>query len=371
MATISFEESSRQVEGLIKVAEAAARTGPVDDALAAWRRVLDHPCAHHQLIDYEIIDGIHQLLRAAGRYEEAIDAKREAIAAGYRSEPDPEADIAECLLAAGRRVEADRLYAELRAHDPEDVWLNNSAAFAYRGIDDREALRWSLDGIDLAISTGDHDQVIGQLLGCAERSWEAVGEQADHAVIDRVEAFQRSWVPQPWRSRGLECELQAEQACTHCGWDPSTDSSRSWTQPAAAPGPTTSTQEPSLPVAVAWFPEPEWQEAQRRWPYLLDELPADHPSYSHEIEARTKRITKSLRGTTLHIAPLTVDGLVRYATQHAEDPGAASSRSRFAAELLRLGQAIRWPPGRNAPCWCGSGRKYKQCCGPAPPAPDQ
>ena len=117
MATISYADSSRQIDELVKVAEAAVRTGPVDGAVAACRRVLAHPCAHHQVTDHEIIDEIHQLLRAAGRYEEAIDAKQEAIAAGYRSEPDPEADIAECLLAAGRRVEADRLYAELRARD--------------------------------------------------------------------------------------------------------------------------------------------------------------------------------------------------------------------------------------------------------------
>jgi hypothetical protein len=29
----------------------------------------------------------------------------------------------------------------------------------------------------------------------------------------------------------------------------------------------------------------------------------------------------------------------------------------------------RWPPGRNEPCWCSSGRKYKKCCGPAPARP--
>jgi tetratricopeptide (TPR) repeat protein len=23
---------------------------------------------------------------------------------------------------------------------------------------------------------------------------------------------------------------------------------------------------------------------------------------------------------------------------------------------------VAWPPGRNQPCWCGSGRKYKKCC---------
>lgn len=26
----------------------------------------------------------------------------------------------------------------------------------------------------------------------------------------------------------------------------------------------------------------------------------------------------------------------------------------------------RWPPGRNEPCWCGSERKYKRCCGSLP-----
>lgn len=39
------------------------------------------------------------------------------------------------------------------------------------------------------------------------------------------------------------------------------------------------------------------------------------------------------------------------------------SRAAYAADQLRLGNADRWPPGRNEPCWCGSERKYKRCCG--------
>jgi hypothetical protein len=27
------------------------------------------------------------------------------------------------------------------------------------------------------------------------------------------------------------------------------------------------------------------------------------------------------------------------------------------------GETVDWPPGRNQPCWCGSGTKYKKCCG--------
>jgi uncharacterized protein YchJ len=26
-------------------------------------------------------------------------------------------------------------------------------------------------------------------------------------------------------------------------------------------------------------------------------------------------------------------------------------------------RTIAWPPPRNAACWCGSGSKYKKCCG--------
>ena len=40
------------------------------------------------------------------------------------------------------------------------------------------------------------------------------------------------------------------------------------------------------------------------------------------------------------------------------------------ATLLAEGPGVVWPPGRNAPCWCGSERKYKKCCGPVAAAAD-
>jgi uncharacterized protein YecA (UPF0149 family) len=39
-------------------------------------------------------------------------------------------------------------------------------------------------------------------------------------------------------------------------------------------------------------------------------------------------------------------------------------------DVLRTGNAVVWPPGHNEPCWCGSQRKYKKCCGPVPAAND-
>ncbi|MGH8987317.1 MAG: SEC-C metal-binding domain-containing protein [Acidimicrobiales bacterium] len=66
---------------------------------------------------------------------------------------------------------------------------------------------------------------------------------------------------------------------------------------------------------------------------------------------------------------MTVDGLTDYCAGE-EAAGTGEARSSYAAEIARRGEATPWPPGRNGPCWCGSGRKYKTCCGPVPMAPE-
>lgn len=52
--------------------------------------------------------------------------------------------------------------------------------------------------------------------------------------------------------------------------------------------------------------------------------------------------------------------------------GLAAKERLLALESSRSSTATAergaWPPGRNDPCWCGSGRKHKKCCG-APGVP--
>jgi uncharacterized protein YecA (UPF0149 family) len=67
------------------------------------------------------------------------------------------------------------------------------------------------------------------------------------------------------------------------------------------------------------------------------------------------------------IAPIVVEDYAAWCAAHREDPEEA--RAAYAAHRMGEGEAIPWPPGRNEPCWCGSGRKYKKCCGPAPARP--
>ncbi|MDY7103733.1 MAG: SEC-C domain-containing protein [Actinomycetota bacterium] len=386
MAEITFEGSWREIERINRRAEEAERAGDVEGAVGLLRDVLAHPCAHHHVAAHEVLEEIHLLWRRAQRWDDAIAAKREAIAAGFRSVPDPEADIAECLVGAGRRREAYALFAELRLRDTEDVWLNNSAAFAFRGVDERESLRWALDGIELAFATGDPDGVAMQLLELAEASWEALGEPADASLVARVERFVEDWSPGRRDIDWGDSERDVLRPCAHCGFDPewtrAEDEERarrarrrvleqSAPEALARLDATFGGSEPRRCLSkqpqygLAWFPAEQWAAALERWPELADDLPTDHREYSRRIESRMKYLAREMPGVPLRVSPLDVERLVEHAAEAGEDPGLGEGRSSMAAEVVRTGGALAWPPARNERCWCGSGTKYKRCCGPA------
>ena len=365
---ISFEESYAEIDGLWERSYAARRSDDHEAALEALRELLDHPCAHHRVVAHEVLDEMFVVLREVGRFDGAIDAKRAAIAAGYCSSPDPEADIAECMIESGRRAEGDSLFAVLRDRTPDDPWLYNSAGFAYRGVDDRESLRWLLDGIEVAIATGDHDQVVGQLIDMVVEQWERLGESPDEELVARVEAFIVGWTRPAFRSRSSPDATPTPviEPCAHCGFDPDRPPPAVTgvpTSAARAAGPTS-----KVALSLAWFCAGEWELATSRWPDLLDELPAEHRAYTHRIEARLKWMTKHMSGHRLSVSPLTVAELV---DTHGDDANTGEARSSLAAEVARTGRALDWPPARNDRCWCGSGQKYKKCCGPVPPAEDR
>jgi len=361
---ITNRQSGEEISEL-RARVGAARTLRDDEAeLDGCRALLDHPCSHHQVVRHEVLDDIFQILRRLGRYDEAIAAKRAAVEAGYRSTPDPEADIAETLVEAGRITEADELFAELRQREPDDVWLYNSAGWVYGQVDDPKALRWLQDGIEVALDTGDPDRVIGQLLEMTRACWDRIGKAHDGALIIRIEEFQSNWVRPLGRQSASDKLSRLEEPrrrCGHCGFDPN--------QPplsAGTPGGTLGRAEPAkVAWSLAWFPADEWAAAITRWPHLTESLPTPHDTYSRRLEARMKWLARQQTGQQLSISPLSVDELTE---TEGEQAGTGEGRSHLAAEVARTGRAIAWPPARNETCWCGSGRKYKKCCGPVPPA---
>jgi hypothetical protein len=68
--------------------------------------------------------------------------------------------------------------------------------------------------------------------------------------------------------------------------------------------------------------------------------------------------------TALRVAPLRWAEYTEWLAANGEGGDPAQLCGQYAADLGRdPARAIRWPPGRNEPCWCGSGHTYKKCCG--------
>jgi hypothetical protein len=117
------------------------------------------------------------------------------------------------------------------------------------------------------------------------------------------------------------------------------------------------------PVASPYFPPEEFAKAVEAWPGFAEDWRADgHAAYAHELDQRLRAMSAQAPRHPV-IVPLTVEEVTAGAAEHGIDADWAEARARTAYELARQGRAVAWPPGRNDPCWCGSGKKYKKCCG--------
>jgi hypothetical protein len=116
--------------------------------------------------------------------------------------------------------------------------------------------------------------------------------------------------------------------------------------------------------ALAWFAADQWPAAHGRWPALLDgiELNRDHAEYCRHIQLQLMAVEREV-GVRASVAPIVVDEYAEWCAAQNETPGRPDGLAIFATEVAARGDAVAWPPGRNDPCWCGSGRKYKRCCG--------
>jgi hypothetical protein len=135
--------------------------------------------------------------------------------------------------------------------------------------------------------------------------------------------------------------------------------------------PDTSAQhDPIARVALAWLPPDDYEQAIELWPEFAGSArvagpdgPLPHRQYCRVMQGILIEYAEGgipgLAVAALRVAPFT-----EWCAEKAYDPDTAEARAEFAAQLARTDgpDVVSWPPGRNEPCWCGSGRKYKKCC---------
>ncbi|MEV6348425.1 SEC-C metal-binding domain-containing protein [Actinoplanes sp. NPDC051851] len=293
----------------------------------------------------ELLDEMAQAYTDIGRFDEALQAIREAVDAGLSGQPDSRCRIAEILMRAGRVGEAEPIWAQVRADTPGDVWLFNNAGLEYAAVDDHAtALAWLTDGMRIALDSGDPERLIPQLIGLRRTSMTQLGMEADDLQA-RAADFHAE--------REGESRLRIQRTMA----------------PAAAPAPVAGHRVAAGPmlVALAWFPADEYDEALARWPELTEPGGAAAGGRSHAEYCRIMQVKLAEAADTgaarVSIAPIWIDALLAWCAERGGNPGEA--RAAYAADLARTRpeQLIDWPPGRNEPCWCGSARKYKKCCG--------
>jgi hypothetical protein len=111
--------------------------------------------------------------------------------------------------------------------------------------------------------------------------------------------------------------------------------------------------------AVQVWSREEFAEARRRWPWRISTDSIDR--YYREVEGVLREYDE--RVTIFHRT-------VKFFVDRVDELERRLSEPHPTAAPLAPDDnpGVPWPPERNQPCWCESGRKYKRCCGLGDPA---
>lgn len=282
-----------------------------EDAYDALLAVADDGVAREQVGDLaEQFWVVATELVEGGRLLEAVEAQRRAATLA----PDDgaiRAWLGWYLLLSGEEREADAAFAAARATE---------------------------DARD-----GSVDLVVAQALDDAGRTDDAL------ATMDRALAIATDSDAEILR----EVLLERAGLRARAGLEPD-DHDRAAATLVPVPG------RPSHAV-VPWFPADQHAAVSELWPETAESL-AD-PTAHHERVEEDARMLAEHTGRRPALVPVDLEAFLAWAEAHGFGAATRTSLEAYAGERHAAGESVAWPPGRNDPCWCGSDRKYKRCCG--------
>lgn len=271
------------------------------------------------------------LVEAAGYWHQAGEHEREHAALRNAIEADDghglldaRASFADFLMKHGESQQADELFTTLLHEHSQREETYLCAAYAYRDAQrPAEALRWLNVGAQRLFPEPDRELARGdngyELLLVRRDLRESMGLEAD--TFDELH----------------KASVRRGDAVLDAIHEIQNGQSR----------------------LIVYWPEPEFERLRGQ-----TELPADtHIAHRRSVEAT------ALERSRTNVPFVLVAGNADEFLARAELPDQRGpdhpTRRNYPGYLLKSGRSIDWPPGRNESCWCGSGRKYKKCCGAA------
>lgn len=248
-------------------------------------------------------------LEEAGRYDEAVSALEEFAAA---SGEDVRWHVAWMHTRARNTDAAAAIWQELRAERQADPGVPYLEAAALLEDDrDEEALPLLAEALDLGMRVASDETLMRKV--------------AD----ERLAALTRVGVPPE------EIDHRAREALAR-----------------HAP-------------ATPWFAADAFAAAQAAWGPAFAHAGAAYSDYVAELDRALRQSTGGVTGRNPVLVAITVADAEAFAAAEGWQAAWPVTHDQVAAAAVRQDPTlgIAWPPGRNDPCWCGSGTKYKRCCG--------
>ncbi|MDX6241205.1 MAG: hypothetical protein QOG10_6029 [Kribbellaceae bacterium] len=111
-----------------------------------------------------------------------------------------------------------------------------------------------------------------------------------------------------------------------------------------------------------FWPRAEFDAARERWPDAMDQG-VSQAQYYRDLEAKLdKMASEGVRRVSA--VPCSVESFAQFLGRVGDRPlDSSAARRDYLDARYSDGHYLEWPPPRNQPCWCGSGTKYKKCCG--------
>ena len=116
-------------------------------------------------------------------------------------------------------------------------------------------------------------------------------------------------------------------------------------------------------LLLVWSQE-AYEQIDQRWPEVLEPTGADNWDEYRRF-CQTLIAGWSRQGRSLALVTGDADGFEEWLTEQGADPYYANlvgMARRYGRYLAEQEDPVEMPPGRDDPCWCGSGRTYAGCC---------
>jgi tetratricopeptide (TPR) repeat protein len=267
--------------------------------------------------------------RAAGGYDRAVELLAEVVEAGGADGCLARFQLAEVHFERGADDQAE---AELAALARDPALNDGTSHLVAELLDERGDLAGAARWYDRAVARLDSDTIEG-----LEEPDDLVSTMAGIMLRNRRDVRERL---------GLAPDAMDERVPEPPASPTDLDGIRERIAAGARP------QE----VRLLTFQRAERIEALRRWPgeYEGDE-------YYDAAERRWREL--AAEGVpSIRVVPGSVAELVAFAERAGVSQIDSAVRVKY-CETVPQPRTIPWPPPRNAACWCGSGTKYKKCCG--------